>query len=763
LFSETQQISAPWRGQLWSFAGSVLTAALVCACATPDADGSPGSRASEPTPDAASEGVPFTGARLGDDGGEGAVVLGMVAGPAARAGLRQGDRIVRIGGDEVDAAQAEAMIAASRPGAQLDLDIVREAATFPLALVLDSRERWAGPASYAAAVPFARSGISDGSTALEAMVQVLGEAPDAAPISRRLDQMFQALARDDAGYHKLPLIRAALMQSGGMPAWRDGAIARLQMRDDGRALIEFICQTLALDCRQASIRDDAVASLADFVAPIARGNEKVRQAFIAAGSHRQQASADVEYLLTTTAADRTLLAQAGAIRGVQAMQLSMRVDLSVLLAVAGDLLANTDRLPALPTQARKLPAELAALVEGDILDYVEVGGGYAVVGGIGPNRYRMERLYAVIDAGGSDVYLWRSAAVPGETQTIVDLGGDDRYLASRAGPGAGWLGAAVLVDHAGNDQYESGVGGCGAGVLGFGFLLDEGGTDHYRCAAWSAGSGFYGAGILLDKGPQSDAYLSEVFSQGVGGPRGFGALADESGAELYRANGPVPSAYGIPATFMAFSQGVGVGIRPYDYGGVGVLLDFDGDDRYEGGEFSQGGGYFWGVGVLHDQSGNDLYYGNRYAQGFAAHQAFGMLSDVRGDDSYWSSTAAGQAAAWDQSVAVLIEGGGNDVYHGAWLSQGAAAEQARAALLDLGGDDVYWSSRDVSQGAAGGNSYHLREDDPVYSLGALLDQGGADRYSSGLINGRQRLRLVTTDPRTGRGVAGVAVDREQQE
>jgi hypothetical protein len=237
-------------------------------------------------------------------------------------------------------------------------------------------------------------------------------------------------------------------------------------------------------------------------------------------------------------------------------------------------------------------------------------------------------------------------------------------------------------------------------------------------------------------------------------------LIDEGGGDLYRANGPVPSAYGLPASFMGFSQGVGVGIRPHDYGGAGVLLDLAGDDRYEGGEFSQGGGYFWGVGVLHDASGNDLYYGNRYAQGFAAHQAFGLLSDAAGDDHYWSMTAAGQGAAWDQSIALLLEGGGNDVYRGAWLSQGAAAEQARAALHDLSGDDVYWSSRGVSQGAAGGNSYHLRAEDPVYSLGVLLDDGGTDRYSTGLPNTGLRLRLLAEDAKTGRGIAGVAVDRD---
>jgi hypothetical protein len=302
------------------------------------------------------------------------------------------------------------------------------------------------------------------------------------------------------------------------------------------------------------------------------------------------------------------------------------------------------------------------------------------------------------------------------------------------------------------------------GVLGFGLLFDDAGVDTYHCAAWSVGTGFYGAGVVIDQGARSDVYLSEVFSQGVGGPRGFGLLLDAGGADLYRANGPVASTYGMRATYMAFSQGVGVGIRPYDFGGVGALLDLGGDDRYEGGEFSQGGGYYWGVGLLHDEAGDDLYYGNRYAQGFAVHQAFGMLADLSGDDVYWSTLAAAQGAAWDQSVAILFDGGGNDLYRAGTLSQGAAAQQARGSLHDLAGDDVYQAADDVVQGAVGDNSYHftsydLSAGEPVYSLGVLLDEAGTDRYSTGLNNGETRLRLIKEGVVNGKGVAGIAMDR----
>ena len=65
----------------------------------------------------------------------------------------------------------------------------------------------------------------------------------------------------------------------------------------------------------------------------------------------------------------------------------------------------------------------------------------------------------------------------------------------------------------------------------------------------------------------------------------------------------------------------------YAAGGVGAIYDLAGNDRYEGGEFSQAGGYYFGLGILHDKKGHDLYYGNRYGQSFSAHQAIGILVD----------------------------------------------------------------------------------------------------------------------------------------
>ena len=706
-------------------------------------------------------GEPFAGLWLGDAKEGGAIVLGMVAGPAAIAGIEQGDRILRIGGLAVDAHKAYTSIASSSPGQRLRLDVMRGDVLLPIELTIEARAHWSAPAAFAAAVPFADVRLDNMAEMPDpAIAQAAAGFPELESINLRLDRMFADLAREQNGFHKLPLLRIALMRPGAIAGWRDELLERLQAAPQRSAhLVDAICETLALSCPDAATESrDPPAALAQFSGEIANANQQVREVFDRVEGGRVQAVADMHFLLETTSTDRTLLRQPGVVRGIRAMQLSMNVNLAGLLAAAARLHANAQTMPVFSGPGRAPPAALRSLVEGEILDYAEVDGGYVVVGGFGANRYDMDRLYAVIDPGGDDVYRW-SDATPLETQTVIDMAGNDRYLAARAGPGAGWLGVSLLIDRAGNDFYESALGGCGAGALGIGFLFDGQGADTYRCAAWSIGAALYGAGVLIDDGDETDVYLSQTFSQGVGGPRGFGLLLDAGGADSYRANGPVPSAYGTPGSYMGFSQGVGVGIRPYDTGGVGLLFDLGGDDRYEGGEFSQGGGYFWGLGILHDRAGDDLYYGNRYAQGFAAHQAFGMLSDLSGDDVYWAMTAAAQGAAWDQSIAMLYDAAGNDVYRAQSLSQGAAAQQARASLHDLSGDDVYGATHPVAQGAAGENTYHFSAGDPIYSLGVLLDDSGVDRYSSGLADGESRLMPMDLDREESGGVAGVAIDQ----
>jgi endonuclease/exonuclease/phosphatase family metal-dependent hydrolase len=383
--------------------------------------------------------------------------------------------------------------------------------------------------------------------------------------------------------------------------------------------------------------------------------------------------------------------------------------------------------------------------------------GWRVVGGDGPNTYDMTLIAEVFDIGGDDAYLATDFVIG--NRKVIDIGGNDVYTGTKQqGPAAGLFGTWIIDDRGGNDIYGT-VGGTfstGAGCFGVGMIIDREGDDSYRGTQWSIGAGVYGAGIVLDLGEGDDEYLGEFLSIAVGGPRGFGFVFDERGNELYKANGPKPSIYGVDGAHASYSQGLGFGYRKYAAGGIGILCDVAGDDKYEAGEFSQGGAYYHGLGILRDFSGNDIYEANRYAQGFGVHQAFGVLIDDEGDDLFRGSIAENQGAGWDIAAGALLDKSGNDTYEAGALAQGSAAQQAIGYLIDQGGDDVY-SASTHSQGVSRDNGYHW-EATRAFSFSILLDLGkGDDTYSLGGENNS----IVETQPNptpAGEGI-GLFIDR----
>lgn len=397
-----------------------------------------------------------------------------------------------------------------------------------------------------------------------------------------------------------------------------------------------------------------------------------------------------------------------------------------------------------PMDDRQIPDDLREAAQGDILAFErDANGNYQVLGGKGENTYDMSKIAHIVDMGGNDQYNYPAGEYldvnsPTRYQSIIDREGNDTYeaMGDFFGPATGVFGFSLIDDRAGDDVYIShGQLSIGAGLFGVGVLIDRAGNDQYenagKDAGFTMGVGFYGAGLIIDKGG-SDTYIGEKLCQGIGGPRGFGAIIDGAGNDFYRANGPTfSSGYGTPAVFLGMSQGFGYGIRGYAAGGVGAIYDFAGNDQYEAGEFSQAGGYYFGLGIMHDFSGHDLYFGNRYGQGFAAHQAAGILVDDAGDDTYWAKTAASQAGTWDQSIGMLLDRAGNDSYRCDGLGQGGASMQAIALFIDLGGDDLYSSNPGAVLGQSGSNTYHY-DADKVFSLSFFLDQGnGNDIYGGG--------------------------------
>lgn len=411
-----------------------------------------------------------------------------------------------------------------------------------------------------------------------------------------------------------------------------------------------------------------------------------------------------------------------------------------------------------------LPRVVREAVEGPVLHYEldDEGRVLLVVGGSGANRYDMRLVACVYDVGGDNEYRFGRGGP--RSHVVIDLAGNDRYIAEDdfAGPGTGVFGFGVIDDRGGDDQYVStGQFSIGAGLFGVGVILDGGGHDRFENvgadSGWSMGVGFYGAGLVVSGGG-NDLFLGEHLVQGVGGPRGFGAVINRAGDDLYRANGPnFPSVYGTRGVFATKGQGFGYGVRGYAAGGLGAIFDLAGNDRYEGGEFAQAGGYYFGMGVIHDFGGNDVYYGNRYGQAFAAHQAIGLLIDEGGDDTFWSMTAASQSGAWDESVTCMIVRGGTNSYRCDGLGQGAAAHQSVALLVADGGEHRFSARGGSVQGHSGSNEYH-HGTSGVFSFSALVGLGAEVSTSGGRSGGQTPGRRNENDPGRSR-LYGLFVDR----
>ncbi len=420
-------------------------------------------------------------------------------------------------------------------------------------------------------------------------------------------------------------------------------------------------------------------------------------------------------------------------RALSTMQTSMLINYSEMLLALNEwecLINNQITLTTIDTKNVQLLTTLEKAITGEIQAAIPFDDQWLIIGGSGDNHYDMSKIAIVYDPDGDDQYF-SSSQVTGEVKIIIDKQGDDHYQTDNGGISSAWLGISLLMDHAGDDVYTGDIAANGVGMMGIGLLIDHAGEDLYQGNWFSNGAAFYGAGIIINYGNEADRYHSYAFSQGIGGPKGLGLIYDYHGDDHYRSTGVMPSMYGVMNEYGSFSQGFGFGIRHFDSGGIGILYDANGNDHYEGGEFSQGGAYYWGLGILHDENGNDHYQANRYSQGFGVHQATGILMDKQGNDSYQSTTAACQGAAWDVAIGLLVDIQGDDNYQGANLCQGSAAMQAQAWLIDLSGKDNYSSNSKMVQGRSGSNTYHFKNDKPIYSWSVLLDTGGDnDTYSS---------------------------------
>lgn len=719
---------------------------------------------------------PYLGLELRDGKTErGCLVRGVRPGPIREKDLVQdGDHVLSLNGIETDTSELfRQAFAPVKPGAEVRLLVRRKGATeaVPITVRAASRADWAPPIDWIRppserVVPEQVVLAGSSPTKLEAFLQ---PHMDNAGIQGSVDRLRNYLVETlENVYGPNMLSRVAY------GFYRPARLAELQVTmtgplaeicDRGKqnpfAVLPGVLEQAARNLDVAFARETPRIELTSPAQTLLSVSRRVHRAhaFVerAFGKLDAPRRAELDISLLPLLADETPGKDSKWVDGpsIRAGQASLLLDYGQLFAAA-DTLAGwmpSGQPPGAGPPPAAPPEELAGAVRGDVLAAERIDGRWYVYGGPGPNEYDLSKIDVVIDAGGDDVYRYPMNQRP-RVQLVFDWAGNDRYIGENgaAGPASAMLGVSVIVDRSGNDVYEGGMRSCGVGIMGIGVIVDVEGNDNYRGTKWSLGAGYYGFGGIVDL-DGSDVYMAQQYSQAIGGPRGFGLILDVAGNDLYRANGPRPSVYGDPGVFASYSQGIGIGAwwpwtTGFDTGGIGLICDLGGDDRYEVGEMGQGMGFYFGLGMLYDRSGRDLYYGTRYGQATTAHGGVGILADDGGDDTYWGTIAE----AWDLGLALLIDRGGDDSYQsfkpGAAI--GTGEQQGIAWLIDLDGRDRYSIEQlppvsltaqspefvheraayaGAGLGESSSNEYNYKFCQ-CYSLSVFLDAGGtADFYS----------------------------------
>jgi len=366
-------------------------------------------------------------------------------------------------------------------------------------------------------------------------------------------------------------------------------------------------------------------------------------------------------------------------------------------------------------------------IEGDFYFYSEKNNIRIAIGGPGKNIYTGHFDF-IIDIGGDDVYSIDNPPLRGGQRwggfsCIIDISGNDYYTTSSDFALAGGLFASSFIfDKEGDDFYESkGTGNLGAAIGGLGLLYDEKGNDTYKGLSFSIGAACFGVGLLVDR-EGNDFYIANSYSQGFGMTQGVGCIIDNKGNDSYLIDSRSLDIGRYEDHYVSMCQGYGLGLRPFYAGGIGLIIEGEGNDIYNTDIFGQGGAYWYSLGAIVDKSGHDKYNGYQYSQGAGIHLAVGLLKDYDGWDFY-QSNGVSQGCGHDFGYGLLWDVKGNDNYSAFSLSQGAGNANGIGILIDESGTDGYLNKYpNISRGY--GNP--RRE---FGSIGIFVDASGTDYYS----------------------------------
>lgn len=357
----------------------------------------------------------------------------------------------------------------------------------------------------------------------------------------------------------------------------------------------------------------------------------------------------------------------------------------------------------------------------------QTGHGLMAIGTKADDHYTRARysdLCFLLDPAGNDRYETSLASNADRGFLLqIDLAGDDVYRYDQpAGMFHSSFGIGCAYDLAGNDLYQTGDFSFST-LMGINLHQDLAGDDVYRSGLFAQGAAMCGCSLLVDASG-NDLYQASVSAQGFGSTFGAGALIDRAGADDYSLGGKYFHEPLMPLDYITLGQGMGLGLRPDLAGGLGLLFDGGGNDRYLGGVYAQGSGYWYSTGALIDEGGNDVYSAVYYPQGSGIHLACGFLLDAEGEDAYFSRHGPGQGAGHDWALGVLIDGAGDDAYS-IEGGNGLGLTNSVGLFVDRSGNDRY--ERINPQNYGGANFARS-----AGGIGLFLDAGGTDSYPDSL-------------------------------
>jgi hypothetical protein len=235
---------------------------------------------------------------------------------------------------------------------------------------------------------------------------------------------------------------------------------------------------------------------------------------------------------------------------------------------------------------------LGAIYEADGSDVYYAGGKYKDI-------LRYEDHYLSLSQGfGYGLRPWCSGGIG----TIIDLKGFDTYYTDIFGQGTSyWWSLGILYDSSGSDNYQSYQYAQGTAThMSLGYLEDDYGNDVYFGKGLMQGVGHdYSCGWILDK-HGNDTYTAYDLSQGAGSANGAGIQIDCEGDDRYLIKNPKNT------------QGFGDTRR--DFGSIGLFIDLNGDDQYNGN--GRNNGYWrtdsrWGGGMDIQRIAKDTTKGSK--------------------------------------------------------------------------------------------------------------------------------------------------------